>query len=49
MFGYKYSWGVDGFGRQHIHLPPSMKILFCVTQYGSLWECMDLLEEQENE
>jgi len=44
----KYSWGVDGLGRQHICLNNDVRILLCVLPNESLWVCMDLLSTYGN-
>ena len=43
-----YSWGVDGYGRQHICLNSENTVLFCVIPGCSVFDCIELLEEQEN-
>ena len=43
MENKKYTWGVDGLGRQHITLRQSWIVLMCVAG-GSVYDCIDLLE-----
>jgi len=43
----KYSWGVDGLGRQYICLNNDVEILCCVLPGESVWWCMNLLEANE--
>ena len=44
---YKYTWGVDGYGRQHITLHGSWIVLMCVAG-GSVYDCMDLLDKNKD-
>ncbi|MET4696125.1 hypothetical protein [Endozoicomonas lisbonensis] len=42
-----YTWGVDGYGRQHICLNSGMVVLLCVIPGCSPLDCIDLLKAQE--
>jgi hypothetical protein len=45
-----FGWGVDGYGRFHICLSDSSArfVLFCPIHNSYLFECIEILEEQEN-
>lgn len=46
-----FGWGVDGYGRFHICLADSSArfVLFCPIQNRYLFECIEILEMQEND
>lgn len=42
----KFGWGVDGYDRQHICKEGCNIIIFCVIPGCSVWDCIELLENQ---
>lgn len=41
-----YSWGLDGFGRQHIDKNDERIVIMCALP-THLWDCIELLEKQD--
>lgn len=46
---HNYTWGVDGYGRQHICREGSNVVIFCVIPGCYVFDCIDALEGESNE
>jgi hypothetical protein len=40
----KYSWGLDGFEREHISLENDVIVILCVLPNACIFDCFDLLD-----